>query len=261
MAQVVEEMPSAATGGNHAKYPWAEWLDGRVWKLAQSVTLDAVVDEASGVEVVPQQVVEGDFSVSIEKMRTYARNAMNRRPENRDVRTRSDTELIEVTRVAGEEPVKVEQKVLYLQTVESMKPKKSKSNPAAAGALTAERLAAAEAGEQLRLDVDEVASELTEPPSAEELARVQAELDALDGVVTQADVPVPEPEGDPEWVEIPVEDDPQDPYAPPVPGEYPEMDRPSAEAEPESEAPGTSTVNENPGTSFVPGAAPAGLEG
>lgn len=35
MAEPVESMP-LTFNGKRAKYPWDEWLDGRVWKLVES---------------------------------------------------------------------------------------------------------------------------------------------------------------------------------------------------------------------------------
>lgn len=86
MAERVEEMPVRSHGGNASQvYPWAEWLDGSVWKLTQSVS----VEGADGVVV----VTDGDFSVKVEKMRSYAKNAGARRGARLKVTTRSHTEV------------------------------------------------------------------------------------------------------------------------------------------------------------------------
>lgn len=250
MAEVVDEMPSGRESTNDQVYPWSDWLDGRVWRLTQGVVLQAVLDEATGAVLVPEQVVEGDFNVPLEKMRTYARNAGNRRSPKQDLRTRSETETIEVVRVAGEPPVKAKRKVLYIQAIPKMEREKA-ATPAPASVTVTD--------EQLQIDLEAVEAEGgTLDPGAVEAAQaeVQAEMAGMteslaglhplpghsfipgaapaglpEGVepVRQGDIEQPEPEAAPdEWVEIPVEEDPQDPYAPPVPGEWPETDRPSA---------------------------------
>jgi hypothetical protein len=35
VAEVVDKLPKSRRGGSSPFYPWAEWLDGRVWKLTQ----------------------------------------------------------------------------------------------------------------------------------------------------------------------------------------------------------------------------------
>lgn len=258
MAEVVEEMPGLSTGGNHNKYPWAEWLDGRVWKLTQSVTLPELFDDATGAPIVPEQVVEGDFSVSIEKMRTYARNAAGRRSEKKAIRTRSDTVVIEVQRHEALPPQRVEQKVLFMQAIPKM-------DEAAAVGRTGPKEVVTGEDPQQALDLDDVRTGMAAAPDAELVAQAQAELDAdvavVGDVVRQSDIEQPEPDAEPsEWVEIPPSEDPGDPYAPAIETPYPELDRPSAEEDPVTEvAAGTGEVFEAPGTSFVPGAAPAGL--
>lgn len=229
MAEVVEEMPGLSTGGNHNKYPWAEWLDGRVWKLTQSVTLPEVFDDATGVPIVGEQVVEGDFSVSIEKMRTYARNAAGRRSAKKAIRTRSDKVVIEVQRHEALPPVKVEQKVLFMQAIPKM-------DEAAAVGRTGPKEVVTGEDPQQALDLDDVRAGMATAPDPELVAQAQADLDAaaavVGDVVRQSDIEQPEPEPEPsEWVEIPPSEDPGDPYAPAIETPYPELDRPSAEEE------------------------------
>lgn len=235
MAEVVDEMPQMVTGDSGGKYPWEQWLDGRVWKLTQSVTLEPVLDDATGVVLVGEQEVEGDFSVGLEKMRTYARNACNRRQPKLKLKSRTETEVIEVVRVPGEAPVKVGRKVMYLQSFEAG-PKLGE------GAVTTTE---APKDEQLALDLADVNAPAVDEAS---VAAVQADLDgavaAAGDAVRQSDIE--QPEGEPEWAEIAPSEDPDDPYAPAVTEPWPATD-PADE------------VVENPGTSFVPGAAPAGL--
>lgn len=203
MAEVVEEMPGDSASGG-AKYDWESWLDGRVWKLTQTVVLDAVVDEAGNV-VVPEQVVEGDFSTEVEKMRSYARNAAKRRKFSKSAKTKSDVEVIEVTRVAGEAPVKVERPVLFMQGVEKSptggRPGRPRKDPGISD------------GEQMALPLED-----------SDVAAAQAELDAMGSPVRQSDIEQPASDEDvPEWVEIPVEEDAEDPFAPQT-GDYPAAD-------------------------------------
>lgn len=44
MAEVVDEMPSRAGRGQSQKYPWHEWLDGRVWKLTKGADFEVTVE-------------------------------------------------------------------------------------------------------------------------------------------------------------------------------------------------------------------------
>lgn len=229
MAETVEHMPE---GGSSAiegqKYQWEQWLDGQVWKLTETVTLEAVLDEVSGEVVVPEQVVEGDFSVDVEKLRSYARNAGKRRANPRTVRTKTQTEVIEVVRVAGEPPVAVKRRVLYVQGTDVSPTGGRPGRPTAQQAVAA--VAAddpGEDGEQLTLPVVDDAA----------VAQVQAELDQLVGdeqPVRQSDIEQPVEEGDPEWAEIPATEDPQDPYSPAVVEPWPATD-PADEVELEAE--------------------------
>ena len=156
MAERVEEMPVRSHGGNASQvYPWAEWLDGSVWKLTQSVS----VEGADGVVV----VTDGDFSVKVEKMRSYAKNAGARRGARLKVTTRSHTEVgkladgteykyavmfvqgFPLAEEAGEEPV---------EGVVVTAP-----DATAAATVVGERLVAAEDGEQLAMDLGDGAVE------------------------------------------------------------------------------------------------------
>ena len=218
MAEVVEEMPGLTARGNAPLYPWDQWLDGRVWRLVEQVLLSAVLDDAGEV-VVPEQVVEGDFSVEIEKMRTYARNAAKRRGHGYDLRSRTDRELIAVARVPGEEPVKVERRVLFIQAI----PKMTEA-PVSTGV--------GEVAPGLAEDVAAAQAELDAPLAEGDVAAAQAELDALATQAQQPEPAQPEHSDEPEWEEIPVTEDPEDPY-PAVEDPWPAMDRPRLAGEEE----------------------------
>lgn len=41
MAEVVDQLPPRRRLGRQAKYPWDEWLDGQVWKLAVGVDMQS----------------------------------------------------------------------------------------------------------------------------------------------------------------------------------------------------------------------------
>ena len=42
MSTILNSFP-ATTGGAPPKYPWTEWLDGRIWKLAQGSDFDCTI--------------------------------------------------------------------------------------------------------------------------------------------------------------------------------------------------------------------------
>lgn len=222
------EGPSGSVAGQ--KYDWESWLDGQVWKLTETVTLEAVLADDGETVLVPEQVVEGDFSVGVEKLRSYARNAAKRRKIKRSVRTRSVVEDIEVVRVPGEAPVTVQRRVLFVQGVDvsptggrAGRPRHSVEDGTAA--VEVSTIGVPEDGEQLSLPVDDAA-----------VAQVQAELDA----VVEAEEPSEDDE--PEWAEIPATEDPQDPFAPAVTEPWPATD-PADEVDPVTEvAAGTGEV-------------------
>jgi len=234
VAETVERMPEGGAGSQSGqKYDWEQWLDGQVWKLVETVTLPAIMSEDGSELVVPEQVIEGDFSVEVEKLRSYARNAGKRRSVKRTVRTKTQTEVVEVVRVPGEEPVRVKRKVLFVQGTDVSPTGGQAGRPTAAQARAA--LAADEDGEQLTLPVDDAS-----------VMAAQAELDALaaDAPVRQSDIVEPEPseDGEPEWAEVPVESDPDDPFAPAVTEPWPATD-PADEVDPVTEvAAGTGEV-------------------
>lgn len=90
MAERVDEIPGTRGGGRPAVYPWAEWLNGEVWKLTRSVPVLVPVGEPGHGEM-----SAGDFTVDVEKMRAYARNASRRRSQPMDLVTRVASEINE----------------------------------------------------------------------------------------------------------------------------------------------------------------------
>lgn len=234
MAEQVSELPPASRAGRPQLYPWTEWLDGRIWKLTQSVEVPGSEDLDEEGKPIPgtRDRTEGDFTVDPEKMRQYARNACRRRKPPLSLNSR-------VTHEIGERGVKVG--VIFIQAVPDIA---GEVRPAGGERVTDEKVLQ---GRKKKAKAAEVAA-VPEPPSEAapagsvdgvpivrqgELEQALEEGKPVESVVTvplaadeMEQVPFPEmavpeedePEvvegGDPdEWEVISPEEDPDDPYA------------------------------------------------
>ena len=43
MSTILDSFPAGAPGGAKPKYPWGEWLDGRVWRLTRGFDFDCTI--------------------------------------------------------------------------------------------------------------------------------------------------------------------------------------------------------------------------
>ena len=82
MAEVIEDMPFDSS--NAKKYPWDEWLDGRIWKLTRG----------------------SDFSISAVNMRTTIYARALRRGLRASVSVKEDSTIIVMQAKPKEESAK-----------------------------------------------------------------------------------------------------------------------------------------------------------
>jgi hypothetical protein len=248
MAEIVDDLPPARRGGRPNLYPWDQWLDGRTRKLRQRVLIPGsqTPENPDGV------MTPGDFTVSAEKMRQYARNKCRKRRNPLSLESRVTQEVVDgvkvgilylkaVPRPAGEHhslgsgavvladgagadleadlDVRVERPESPRRSSVPVVPEPDGTVDGVPIVRESELLAAI--SEEAVVEQPELFS-LAGDLAAEDAAAEDAEDGAEDGAeaaVEVTDVPAPalepeEPTADPdEWEQITPEEDPDDPFA------------------------------------------------